>query len=141
ITSYHAMLGCVVAGMGISLMPRNVLTTFPDAKLLSVHSLPPALTHAPTSLIRRKGVLSPKVSALIEILLAHSDVGKKRRATHKNGQGARAPHHGPPPPLGRDQAPRHDPPRHGRQRSAAGVKSSDCTRRPRDASAARRRSP
>ena len=88
ITSYHAMLGCVVAGMGISLMPRSVLTTFPDAKLLSVHSLPPALAHAPTSLIRRKGTLSPKVSALIEALLAHSDKGKKRRATRNNGRGA-----------------------------------------------------
>src|SRR5262245_63204228 len=84
ITSYHAMLRCVVAVMGISLMPRNVLTTFPDAKLLSVHSLPPALAHAPTSLIRRKGTLSPKVSALIEILLAHSDMGKKPRAPRKN---------------------------------------------------------
>src|SRR5215468_10514485 len=90
ITSYHAMLGCAVAGMGISLMPRSVLTTFPDAKLLSVHSLPPALAHAPTSLIRRKGVLSPKVSALIEVLLAHSDKGKKRRATRNNGRGAAA---------------------------------------------------
>ncbi|MBV8288420.1 MAG: hypothetical protein JOZ35_16010, partial [Hyphomicrobiales bacterium] len=77
-------------GMGISLMPRNVLTTFPDAKLLSVHSLPPALAHAPTSLIRRKGTLSPKVSALIEVLLAHSDKGKKRRATGKNGHGTAA---------------------------------------------------
>jgi DNA-binding transcriptional LysR family regulator len=94
ITSYHAMLGCVVAGMGISLMPRNVLTTFPDAKLLSVHSLPPALAHAPTSLIRRKGTLSPKVSALIEILLAHSDMGKKPRAPRKNGRGAAAPGNG-----------------------------------------------
>jgi DNA-binding transcriptional LysR family regulator len=94
ITSYHAMLGCVVAGMGISLMPRNVLTTFPDAKLLSVHSLPPALAHAPTSLIRRKGTLSPKVSALIEVLLAHSDMGKKRRGPRKNGRGAAAPGNG-----------------------------------------------
>src|ERR1700745_912750 len=90
ITSYHAMLGCVVAGMGISLMPRNVLTTFPDAKLLSVHSLPPALARAPTVLIRRKGTLSPKVSALIEVLLAHTEVGKKRRAARSNGRGARA---------------------------------------------------
>jgi DNA-binding transcriptional LysR family regulator len=88
ITSYHAMLGCVVAGMGISLMPRSVLTTFPDAKLLSVHSLPPALAHAQTSLIRRKGTLAPKVSALIEVLLAHTDMGKKRRATRSNGRGA-----------------------------------------------------
>src|SRR5262249_39656843 len=57
---------------------------------LSVHSLPPALAHAPTSLIRRRGVLSPKVSALIEVLLAHSDKGKKRRATRNNGRGAAA---------------------------------------------------
>jgi DNA-binding transcriptional LysR family regulator len=27
--SYHAMLGCVVAGMGIALIPKSVLTTFP----------------------------------------------------------------------------------------------------------------
>ena len=85
ITSYHAMLGCAVAGMGISLMPRNVLTTFPDAKLLSVHSLPPGLTRSQTSLIWRKGMLSPKVRALIEILGEHSDRGKKRRAGRKNG--------------------------------------------------------
>jgi DNA-binding transcriptional LysR family regulator len=86
ITSYHAMLGCAVAGMGISLMPRNVLTTFPDAKLLSVHSLPPALARSQTSLIWRKGTLSPKVRALIEILSERSEVGKKGRAGRKNGR-------------------------------------------------------
>src|SRR5260370_32516903 len=46
ITAYHAMLGCAVAGMGIALMPRHVLTTFPDAKLLSTPSLPAALARA-----------------------------------------------------------------------------------------------
>jgi DNA-binding transcriptional LysR family regulator len=90
ITSYHAMLGCAVAGMGISLMPRSVLATFPDAKLLSVHSLPPALARAPISLFWRKGMLSPKVRALIEILTAHSDTGKTRRAGRKNGSSAQA---------------------------------------------------
>jgi DNA-binding transcriptional LysR family regulator len=85
ITSYHAMLGCAVAGMGISLMPRSVLTTFPDAKLLSVHSLPPALARAQISLFWRKGMLSPKVRALSEILSEHSGVGKKPRAPRKNG--------------------------------------------------------
>jgi DNA-binding transcriptional LysR family regulator len=101
ISSYHAMLGCVVAGMGISLLPRNVLATFPDAKLLSVHALPPALDHVETLLIWRKGTLSPKVRALMEILLAHSDIGKKpdRKTNHAprrtsahsaNGHGRRA---------------------------------------------------
>src|SRR5262245_28863781 len=31
-SSYHAMLGCAVAGMGVSLVPKMVLKTFPDAK-------------------------------------------------------------------------------------------------------------
>lgn len=85
ITSYHAMLGCVVAGMGISLMPRSVLATFPDAKLLSVHSLPPALARAQITLFWRKGMLSPKVRALIDILTAHSDPPKTPRSARTNG--------------------------------------------------------
>ena len=32
--SYHAMLGCVAAGMGIALLPKSVLTTFPESKRL-----------------------------------------------------------------------------------------------------------
>jgi DNA-binding transcriptional LysR family regulator len=90
ITSYHAMLGCAVAGMGISLMPRSVLTTFPDAKLLSVHSLPPALARAPISLFWRKGMLSPKVRALIDVLTVHSDSAKPPRAGRKNGNSGQA---------------------------------------------------
>jgi DNA-binding transcriptional LysR family regulator len=77
IGSYHAMLGCAVAGMGISMLPRKVLSTFPDAKLLSVHPLPPDLDREQTLLIWRKGALSPKVRALREVLLEHSNIGKK----------------------------------------------------------------
>jgi DNA-binding transcriptional LysR family regulator len=67
-SSYHAMLGCAVAGMGISLMPRMVLKTFPDAALLSVHPLPPEIARAQTLLIWRKGARSPKINALLEVL-------------------------------------------------------------------------
>src|SRR3954471_15245227 len=35
--SYHAMLGCVVAGMGIALLPKSVLSTFPESKRLTIH--------------------------------------------------------------------------------------------------------
>jgi DNA-binding transcriptional LysR family regulator len=86
IGSYHAMLGCAVAGMGISLLPRIVLTTFPDAKLLSVHSLPKGLDRAPTVLIWRKGTHSPKVRALKELLLEHSDIAKKTVGRGRNGR-------------------------------------------------------
>jgi DNA-binding transcriptional LysR family regulator len=87
-SSYHAILGCAVAGMGISMVPRMVLKTFPDAKLLSVHSVPPQFSIARTVLIRRKGVVSPKVSALIEVLREQADVKAQPRQPRKNGSGA-----------------------------------------------------
>src|SRR5258707_12325385 len=46
-SSYHAILGCAVAGMGISMVPRIVLKTFPDVKLLSIHAIPPRFGIAP----------------------------------------------------------------------------------------------
>ena len=66
--SYHAMLGCVVAGMGAALLPRSVLGTFPESKRLAVHTLPRGENIAHTTLIWRKGAESPKIEALAEIL-------------------------------------------------------------------------
>jgi DNA-binding transcriptional LysR family regulator len=88
-SSYHAILGCAVAGMGISMVPRMVLQTFPDVKLLSVHAIPPQFGHAPTVLIRRKGAASPKVNALIEVLMAQPDV-KTHAGRRTNGKAAAA---------------------------------------------------
>jgi DNA-binding transcriptional LysR family regulator len=88
-SSYHAILGCAVAGMGVSMVPRMVLKTFPDLKLLSVHAIPPQFGIAPTVLIRRKGAASPKVSALIEVLMAQPDV-KTYAARRSNGKAAAA---------------------------------------------------
>lgn len=68
LASYHAMLGCVVAGMGIALIPKSVLTTFPERKRLSVHALARAESHAKTVLIWRKGAGSANVRALEAIL-------------------------------------------------------------------------
>lgn len=68
LTSYHAMLGCVVAGMGISLLPKSVLTTFPERKRLSVHRLARPENCAQTVLIWRKGAGSANVRALEEML-------------------------------------------------------------------------
>ncbi len=68
LASYHAMLGCVVAGMGIALIPKSVLTTFPERKRLSVHVLARAENCAQTVLIWRKGAGSANVRALEEIL-------------------------------------------------------------------------
>jgi DNA-binding transcriptional LysR family regulator len=92
-SSYHAILGCAVAGMGISIVPRIVLKTFPDLKLLSVHPLPAQLHIAPTVFIRRKGAVSPKVGALIEVLLEQPDVkarGSRSRKRRTGGETAHA---------------------------------------------------
>jgi DNA-binding transcriptional LysR family regulator len=81
--SYHAMLGCVVAGMGVALLPRSVLSTFPESKRLTVHTLPPGQNLAETVLIWRKGAGSPKIVALQQILgapLKADRAGRKRKA-------------------------------------------------------------
>jgi DNA-binding transcriptional LysR family regulator len=82
-SSYHALLGCAVAGMGIALMPRSVLTTFPEAKRLSVHSLPPGENVAQTAMIWRRGAQSPKIDALVKILLER---GSPRRISRDRGK-------------------------------------------------------
>ena len=74
-TSYHAVLARLVVGMGVSMMPLKVLETFPERKRLSFHSLPPAIGKAMTPLIRRKGVRSPKLAALIEVLTSRPALG------------------------------------------------------------------
>lgn len=40
LSSYHAMLGCVLDGMGAALLPKSVLKTFPESRQLKVHALP-----------------------------------------------------------------------------------------------------
>jgi DNA-binding transcriptional LysR family regulator len=66
--SYHAMLGCVVAGMGVAMIPRSVLTTFPDRRRLSVHALAPGDNRMKIDLVWRIGAGSPNVQALGRIL-------------------------------------------------------------------------
>jgi len=74
--SYHAMLGCVAAGMGVALLPKSVLTTFPESKRLRIHRLPPGENRADTYLIWRKGAGSPKIQALRD-LLGEQRVGRR----------------------------------------------------------------
>ncbi|MGZ3286137.1 MAG: LysR substrate-binding domain-containing protein, partial [Xanthobacteraceae bacterium] len=77
IASYHAMLGCVVAGMGISLIPKSVLTTFPERRRLSVHRLAKAENCAQTVLIWRKGANSANVRALEDILRSRASSSRQ----------------------------------------------------------------
>lgn len=63
------MLGCVVVGMGISLMPLSVLTTFPERKHLSVHPLSKGEKHYGIDRIWRKQAVAPQmIQALAKAL-------------------------------------------------------------------------
>ncbi|HSM39112.1 MAG TPA: LysR substrate-binding domain-containing protein [Afifellaceae bacterium] len=66
--SYHAMLGCVLAGMGAALLPESVLETFPESRRLQVHPLPDGENCLRTLLIWRRGASGPNVAALRKIL-------------------------------------------------------------------------
>lgn len=75
--SYHSMLGCVAAGMGAALLPRSVLTTFPESGRLSVHALSPSENRAVTILIWRKGADSPKIEALKQLLCGTTESARR----------------------------------------------------------------
>ncbi len=65
-SSNHALLGCVAAGMGVGMMPESVLPTFPGHKHLNVHRLPAEVAKKRIALTWRKGMRSPRIDALVE---------------------------------------------------------------------------
>src|SRR6516162_10117974 len=78
-SSWHAILGCAAAGMGIAVMPKTVLVTFPQRNFLKAHPLPAELNHAPTVLIWRKGSRSPKLVALMKVLGSNTSRTLRRK--------------------------------------------------------------
>lgn len=68
IASYHAMLGCVIAGMGIALMPLSVLQSLPAHSQISIHKLPHKWNLSVTYLIWRKENKSARIDAMEKIL-------------------------------------------------------------------------
>lgn len=66
--SYHAILGCCVAGMGVALIPAAVLETYTERHRLSVHKLKGDYRTVRTMLIWRKDSVQPKVAALAGLL-------------------------------------------------------------------------
>ena len=81
-SSWHALVACTAARMGIALMPKMVLDSFPQAEL-SIHPLPAEINHAPTVLVWRKGARSPKIAALLGVLTEHAadakPAGRRRK--------------------------------------------------------------
>lgn len=68
LSSYHTMLGCTAAGMGIALIPASLLARLPEAEHVSRHALPPAMAQVTTLLIHRHNAASGATSALLQAL-------------------------------------------------------------------------
>ena len=66
--SYHAILGCCVAGMGVALIPAAVLDTYTERAHLSVHRLNGASRTMKIMLVWRKDAPQPKIKALVNLL-------------------------------------------------------------------------
>lgn len=66
--SYHAILGCCVAGMGVALIPAAVLDTYTERARLSVHKLKGEYRSVKTLMIWRKEAPPPKVRAMASLL-------------------------------------------------------------------------
>ena len=69
--SYHAMLGCVLAGMGAALVPESVIDTFPEASRLRITRMPKGSDLLHTLLIWPTGASSPKIAALADVVACH----------------------------------------------------------------------
>jgi DNA-binding transcriptional LysR family regulator len=64
-SSSHAILACAAAGMGIALVPKSLLDTFPERAQLSAHALPAAHRYSETAWVWRNTAYPKKLDALI----------------------------------------------------------------------------
>lgn len=63
INSYHTLLSCVTAGMGVGIVPRALLENHPFANSLKVHPLSPKWQQSVTSFIWRKDSQKASIEA------------------------------------------------------------------------------
>lgn len=62
--SYHAILASAAAGVGISLLPRSVLDTYPQRDALSVGRIPARVARVRTALVMQRGRHLPALTRL-----------------------------------------------------------------------------
>ncbi|WP_428001130.1 LysR substrate-binding domain-containing protein [Acidovorax sp.] len=77
--SYHAILGCCVAGMGVALIPTAVLDTYTERARLSEHKLKGDFRTVKTLLIWRRDSPQPKVKVLADLIRQGQRPPRQRR--------------------------------------------------------------
>jgi len=66
--SLDAMIACVAAGIGITLLPRGVVSSAVQQDLVTIHAIPPEKAHVETLFIRRHdSYVSSAMRAFVEI--------------------------------------------------------------------------
>lgn len=73
IPSYYTMISCVIAGMGIGMVPRSLLTLH-QTEGLAFRTVDADIANAPTCLVSRKDNPSSAISAFVECTLSHFEV-------------------------------------------------------------------
>lgn len=87
LTSYHAILVCAVAGMGVAMLPRALLSIFPSRTRLEVHRLPAPWRWSLTALVWRKGADSARLAALAKLLAARQGAAAGTRSRARQAAG------------------------------------------------------
>jgi DNA-binding transcriptional LysR family regulator len=68
-STIETIIGCVSAGMGITFLPRSVLSGNLASEKIAIHSLPADVAHVTTRFLRRKNSVEPKtLSAFREVV-------------------------------------------------------------------------
>lgn len=68
ISSYHTLLSCVAAGMGVGIVPKVLLDYYPFASSIQQHQLGEQWRHSTTAMIWRKDSLKPSMSAFRDFI-------------------------------------------------------------------------
>ena len=68
INSYHTLLSCVAAGMGVGMVPKKLVDDYPFAQSIQVHPLPKKWSTTKTAVIWRKDRSSVNNDAFFECL-------------------------------------------------------------------------
>jgi DNA-binding transcriptional LysR family regulator len=71
--TFEAIIGCVAAGMGVALMPMEIISQRKLGRTIGVHTLPPAIAQVETMLVWRRDVLHHPARAAFAAALAPSD--------------------------------------------------------------------
>lgn len=74
INSYHTLLNCAAAGMGVGLVPEVLLAQYPFKENIKVHKLPDKIQNTTTFLIWRKDSIKPSMRAFRAELLQYANI-------------------------------------------------------------------